>query len=369
MNENYFDFLNIIRKSIGQSFILSETIDWDLIWNLAKRHHLEVLVYKASEDIMSQSIIDEAKNTCMLLLGMAVLQDHSIQQIENQLAQERIPYALLKGAIIRKDYPDISTRYMSDIDFYVRPEDRTAIRLAMDKIGGVFVGTESGDEQYKINGKVGVEFHGRLLYKYSKNSMINYPAWTYVNKDGNSLTEEGYALNLIGHAVGDLLKGGPGIRYILDLWVLKNRHKPQPNWNIINDKLNEDGILDAATNLMDLSEYLFGEGKTTPLMEEMTQYVLKGGLHGDYKRGLIIESRSGKINAVFKQVFRNRTEFENRYPWLKKHKYLIPFAWVLRMVSSLKNHRKVITNWKHNIDNVTKQEIDQQKSMLNKLGL
>ena len=369
MNDSRTDFVNIIRKAIDKPYRLSDEVDWKSVWEMAKRHHLEVLVYIASKDMMPSDIKDEAYKTCVFMQRLAVLQDYSIQQIESKLSDEGIPYAILKGAVIRTDYPDFSSRFMSDVDFCIRPEDRPLIRKAMEEIGGAFKGTESGDEQFIINKIVNVEFHGRLLYRYSKNSMVNYPDWAFVKEDVNRLTEEGFALNTIGHAVGDLLSGGPGIRYILDLWILKNRHKPQPDWDFINDRLRRDGILKAANNLMDLSEYLFGEGAETPLMEEMAKYVLKGGLHGEYKRGLISESREGKLKAVFKQLFRNRTEFENRYPWLKKRPYLLPFAWLLRLGSSLKRNSKTINDWGKNIGGVTKQEIKEQKSTLKRFGL
>ena len=108
---------------------------------------------------------------------------------------------------------------------------------------------------------------------------------------------------------------GPGIRYILDLWIYRNRHQPQPDWQVVDEQLIKDNIYGAAHNLLNLSEYLFGDGDESPLMVEMADYVLKGGLHGDYKHGLASQAANGK--AVIKQLFRNRTEYENRYLWLK----------------------------------------------------
>ena len=165
----------------------------------------------------------------------------------------------------------------------------------------------------------------------------------------------------------DLAGAGPGIRYILDLWIYRNRHQPQPDWEVVDERLKKDGIYAAASNLLNLSEYLFGNGEATPLMEEMTDYVLQGGLHGDYKRGLVSQAADGK--AVLKQLFRNRTEFENRYPWLKKYPFLLPVAWVMRIIQSLKTHKKVISKWHKEVNGISTNEAEMQRQVLMRFGL
>jgi len=80
----------------------------------------------------------------------------------------------------------------------------------------------------------------------------------------------------------------------------------------VDKRLSKDNIYEAAHNLFNLSEYLFGNGEESLLMAD-GDYVLKGGLHGGYKRGLTSQAASGK--DLRKQLFRDRTEFENRFPW------------------------------------------------------
>jgi len=262
-------------------------------------------------------------------------------------------------------------RFLTDLDFYIRPEDRKRIRKVMEENKIFFRGTESGDEQYHAMDNVGVEFHGRLLYRRIKNGIENYPCWDYVDEDTNRLTEEGYALNLIGHAVYDLSKGGPGIRYILDLWVYRHRHPQQPDWAKVEEVLKKDGIYEAAKNLMELSEYLFGNGQRTELLEEMAEYVMQCGLHGSAKREAVSELAltGNRFSALCKQVFRNRAEFENRYPWLKKKPFLLPAAWVIRLGDSFKRHGEDISNWKKQRRTFTPEDIREQGERLSRFGL
>ncbi len=368
MTECEKQFVQLLRTVISGEEP-PENIDWAEVWNLARRHHLETMVWETAKTnpTVPEDIKSQMSNLFNRMMAREVRQGHCLGQIEEALTDAGIHYAPIKGAILKNDYPQTHFRFMSDLDFYIKPENRPAIRKVIESIGGKFKGTESGDEQFLFWDKLGIEFHGRLLYRKTKVGIENYPAWEFVDESCNRLSEEGYALNLIGHAVHDLAGAGPGIRYILDLWMYRNRHQPQPVWEKVNEKLKRDNIFEAAQNLLNLSEYLFGNGDESPLMIEMADYVLTGGLHGDYKRGLASQVASGK--ALRKQLFRNRIEFENRYPWLKKYPFLLPIAWVMRVIQSLKKHRKRIVNWHKGMNNVSVNEAQMQRQTLTRFGL
>ena len=361
-------FVQLLRSVVSDEKAPVE-VDWPGVWHLARRHHLETMVWEIakSDPTLPDALKAQMNAAHNKMAARDIRQSWCLQQIEEALCQAQIPYSLLKGAILKNDYPQTCFRFMSDLDFYIRPADRPEIRRTIEGIHGAFRGTESGDEQFLFWDTIGVEFHGRLLYRKGKTGIESYPDWQFVDTRRNRLTEEGYALNLIGHAVHDLAGSGPGIRYILDLWMYRNRHQPQPDWDAVDARLKKDNIYGAAHNLLNLSEYLFGDGKEAPLMLEMADYVLKGGLYGDYKRGLTSQAANEK--AVWKQLFRNRTEFENRYPWLKKYPYLLPAAWGIRLVQSFKNHREIISNWNREVKKIDQQEIEAQKERLKKFGL
>lgn len=361
-------FVQIIRAAVLNEEAPDE-VDWPGVLRLAQMHHLETVVWKVAEN--HPSLPDEMKlqmgNLFYSMVARDMKQDWCLDQIEQALSRAGVHFAPIKGALLKQDYPMTSFRFMSDLDFYIKPEDRSRIREALESIGAVFRGTESGDEQFLFWNELGIEFHGRLLYRKSRGGIENYSDWSYVEKDRDRLKEEGFALNLIGHAVHDLAGSGPGIRYILDLWIYRNRHTPQPDWNAVNEKMKQDGIFEAASNLLNLSEYLFGHFEESPLMVELADYVLEGGLHGDYNRGLA--SQAAKGNAAWRQLFRTRSEYENRYPWLKQYPFLLPAAWTFRVFDSLRRHRKQIARWAHGMKNRSVDEIEMQKQRLARFGL
>ena len=192
-------FLQVLNSSLkGES--LHEGISWKEIWKLAQRNHLESMVFRvaASEPDVPEALRAEMFLSNYKMIARDIRQSYWLEQLESGLRKNGIPYALLKGAILKNDYPETSMRYMADLDFYIRPEDRTRIRETVVAIGGRLHGIESGDEQFCFEDWVGVEFHGRLLYRKGPDGIENYPDWSLIEEERFCLTEEGYALNLLG---------------------------------------------------------------------------------------------------------------------------------------------------------------------------
>ena len=76
-------------------------------------------------------------------------------------------------------------------------------------------------------------------------------------------------------------------------------------------------------------------------VEPLLHDTLCGGVYGsnDYTRlhsstvtlNAIKASRTGEKSSVLSTVFPKREYLEHRYPYLKKHPYLLPVAWVQRI--------------------------------------
>lgn len=78
-------------------------------------------------------------------------------------------------------------------------------------------------------------------------------------------------------------------------------------------------------------------------MEPLLHDTLCGGVYGsnDYTRlhsstvtlNAVKASRVGKKSSVLSSIFPKKEYFERRYQYLKKHPYLLPVAWIQRIVN------------------------------------
>ena len=132
------------------------------------------------------------------------------------------------------------------------------------------------------------------------------------------------------------------------------------------DQLKRDGLIQIANNLLDLSEYWFGSAPGSELLNELGCYILEGGLYGMGKRETLSAAglHGGKLGALKAQVFRSRDEFENRYPWLQKYPFLLPVAWMMRGMKSLRIHRGAMERWTKRLEQHDRDEVSAQRARL-----
>lgn len=373
MNVNQTDFLSIVSNAVcGREEPLSPNPDWLGIWRLALRNHLEAIVqsFARAHGGAPSELLAQMEQAYYAAVAHDVQQRATINSIVAALRNSGIPYAPMKGCVLKNDYPASHLRFMCDVDLYIRVEDRGRADVCLREIGAMRTGESAGDGTYVI-ANTGLEPQSMLCYRLEHGQIVHYPDWSLVDEERNCLTEEGFALNLIGHCVGDIRKGGPGLRYVLDLWVYRHRHQTQPDWEFVYDRLRHDGIYDAAKNLLDLSEYLFGNGVPSPLMEEMADYVMSTSLYGDATRASTTEVAlsGGRGGAIAHQVFRDRADYENRYPWLAGRPWLLPAAWVIRAGHVIRTRPQTVLGWLRGTESVSRSEADAQRDRIKRFGL
>lgn len=365
-------FIRLLRQALCGDVGELRIEDWQRIWKLAAKNRLESLIYSVARNRfdLPQEVKDRLAAAWQRDVIRDTRQEYMITRIDAVFRESGISFAPMKGVILKHNYPESYLRFMTDIDFYIQTSDRSRIERCMEILGATSTSHDCGDIAYNLPGGVHAEFHGRLLYKSTGTGVVGYSDWTWVDEEKNCLTEEGYALNLIGHMAYNLATSGLGVRYVLDLWVYRHRHTPQPNWDEVMVQLKKDGLDRVAQNLIDLSECWLGIGEYTPVLEELEEYIFGGGLYGLSSRNALSGAglNGSKFGAVWRQVFRSREEFENRYPWLKRYPILLPVAWGKRAVYTLTRNRKIVERWSTSLKEVSSSEIKEQAVRLRRFG-
>lgn len=367
----------LLRGAVRKEPVPFEAADWDRVLPAARAHHLEPLIFNGGLEglrLMPGPVWDELSRSAARAVFREVQQDHAAQMIRERLMTAEIPHVLLRGAVLKGDYP-IPGRVMADLDYLVRVEDYPKIQREMEKLGGRLEHQDGGHFSFLLPSEVLVEFHPNLIYAASPVGTGINPGWQYVRPDSGpyaqELTEEGFYFNLICHLAYHFFKGGTGVRSILDLWVYRNCRKSQPDRAFVERELERTGLLEFARRAEGLAELWFGQGEESPELLAMGEYVLASGTYGTTRQAVLnaLCFAGGKGKAFCAKTFYSREEMECRFPWLKGRPWLMPAAWCLRAWRAVTRHGKHIRQWQEAAKQLSDQEIAAQKKRLRQFGL
>lgn len=378
--EQSHTLIRLLRCAVtGEKFSADAETDWNAVWKLARLHHAEAMMYYAlrggpelPEEL--RAALDAAH--CRAVF-QGVQQETAAARIREALIAAEVPHVLLRGALMRKDYPYADMRTMADLDYLVRTEDYPAIRKAVEALGGRHVHTDGGHFTLELPPAVQVEFHPNLIYVASPVGTAINPGWQYVRPDSGpyalELSEEGFYLNMLCHLAYHFANGGTGVRSVLDVWVYRHRHERQADMDVVSGQLERAGLLAFARKIEALSEAWFGGGPMTDELEQLGSYILSSGTYGTLDRAVLnaacfSEGRTG-LAALASKAFYPREELENRFPWAKGRPWLLPAAWCLRAAKAVTRHGKHIRRWRQRASALSGREIAEQRDRLRQFGL
>lgn len=372
--------ISLIRGVVkSEQTAFSEDADWEKLLGQARFHHVLPLLYYALKDM--PGVPDHVQKALWAAqkenLFFSIQIEHSVQRIHTALTEAKIPHILLRGALLRKDYPCPDMRTMSDLDYLVRTEDYPKIRAAMEKLGGTYLHTDGGHYTFRLPPQVEIEFHPNLIYVASPVGTAINPGWQYVQRESppyaQQLTEEGVYLNMICHMAYHFACGGTGIRSVLDVWVYRHRHVPQPDPRFVKQELERAGLWKFSQLIEALAESWFGDGNMTPELEELSDCILKSGAHGTHKQAVLyaacLSGGESRWSAIKSRAFYPAEELEHRFPWSKGRPWLLPAAWFVRAFRAVTQHHSHIRAWGHEAARLSKSDIVKQREQLQRFGL
>lgn len=370
----------LLRSAVsGAPVQFHSDTEWSRLLAQARFHHVESMAHYALKGVpeVPEAVRDELSAAHKAGLFRDAQQDCAAGFVRDALTAAEVPHVLLRGALLKHDYPAPDMRSMSDLDYLVRVEDYPKIKAAMEGVGGRHVHTDGGHYSFVLPPRVSVEFHPNLIYTASPVGTAINPGWQYV-KPGSGpcaleLTEEGFYLNMMSHLAYHFAKGGTGVRSVLDIWVYRHRHTARPDPAFVRRELARSGLLDFAGQIERLSEGWFGEGDMTPELEELGGYILTSGVYGTKSRAVLnaasFSKRGTGRSALLAKAFYPRRELENRFPWVRGRPWLLPAAWCLRAARAVTRHRGHIRRWSRTAGAISAEEIARQREQLKRFGL
>ena len=278
-----------------------------------------------------------------------ILLDVERGSILRRLEAEGIWYMPLKGVLLKDWYPKLGMRQMSDNDILFDSEKRERVREIMEELG--FTCDHYGvgwDDAYFKEPVSNFEMHVELFTVNHEDKLYNY----YRNvkerliKDkknnfGYHFSDEDFYIYITAHEYKHFIKGGTGVRSLLDAFIYMNRFGDKLDREYIDAELGKLGIAEFEKSNRELAMKLFSFEKLSNEDKKVLDYYVTSGTYGTVKHK--VDNADSKLKFVMKRIIPPMEIIQVYYPFVYRHKYLLPFLQVYRFFKavSVSRHKVV----------------------------
>lgn len=377
--------IQLIRSEVcGSTLSLRSSImseDFTKIYSLASIHDMAHIASSAllNNGLLAGNPLEYVyRDKIYSTLYRYESQTYVLEKVSNVLENEKIPYILLKGAVIKEIYPQPWMRTGCDIDILVHEEDvQRASDMITKSLGYEEKGRGKHDIQILSTENIYVELHFSLLEEDASPAMAKVleKAWDYAKpckEDGcrYEFYDEMFYFYHMAHMAKHFLRGGCGIRPFLDLWLIdKNKNYDTPETAML---LKKGKLTDFAKAAKKLSRVWFsGEehDRVTKLTEE---FVFNGGCFGSKETRMLSEQQKsgGRKKYILSRIFVPYDDLKGQYPIIRKYKFLTPICEICRIFSLLfGKKRKFRKDYVGKLNDVSEKHIDNISFLFESVGL
>lgn len=208
--------------------------------------------------------------------------------------------------------------------------------------------------------------------------------WTtkvHLKKGYTSIYEfswEDYYIYMLVHLAKHIKLGGSGIRSIIDIKIFLDKKKEELNWDYVKEELKKLHLSQFEYWMRQLSEVWFGTEKTTPLYDELTEFIVDSGTYGtikNYHASHVVELGGknqnlsvGKIRSKLEIIFLPYEGMQEQYLYLEKFPFLLPVAWIQRIFRTIVWRKDKITSTLQST-NIEQDRLEKVKKVMDALEL
>lgn len=347
------------------------------VYALAKSHDVAHLCAHALEesgalpDGKLGSAFDQKKMQAILRSGLS---GYDISQIEALFSDENIPFIPLKGAVIRKFYPEEWMRTSCDVDILVKKSDlKKAVKLLCERLSCTYTSTASHDAQLTFPDGVHLELHFTLLEDYYFPSANKYleSVWksSGFDKCRGKLSDEMLYFYHTVHMAKHFIAVGIGPKFFIDTYFICKalpgiREKTLP-------MLKDAGLSDFEQASFELSLCWMQNKEGDCEQKRFEKYVVESGVYGNMSNRVTFNRKSdGKFSYILNRMFIPYEQLKASYPVLEKNKWLLPFCETDRIFKKLFSGEMSRVSAEISANhNVSKESIEDAEKLMKYLGL
>ena len=341
------NYKNNVRRLVAlvKSSITGEKLEFDgsfeenfkKIMNLAAFHEVAHLAASALNDnnlLKNEANIKIAKKYLYDASYRDTKNGYTLKTAENILSEGKIPFIALKGAVIKRFYPESWMRTSCDIDILVKePDFKNALSLFKNN-GFKLDGDLNFHDVSLLYDDTNLELHFSICENIKNIDAVLAKVWEYAEKkDGFEYAEEHdfFVFHHIAHMSYHFIAGGCGIRPFLDFWILRKANFFDPDAvKKLCEEAEISAFFDAAQKLTDV---WFEGAEDSDVTVRMERYIMTGGAYGYFPNNAAAETirKGGKIRQVLSILFPPYRNMRVLYPALNRKPLLLPFYYVYRV--------------------------------------
>ncbi len=281
---------------------------------------------------------------------LEITYDQQRRSVLEKLEEAGIWYLPLKGIVLKNDYPHPGMRQMSDNDILIDRDRAGDVKEIMESLGfeTYHLGEKYRDDYRKPpvlhfemhRSLFEADFPGEVFESYFENLKERLVA-DEGSSYGYHLTREDFYLYMICHEYKHIAWGGIGLRALLDTYVYLKKYAKVMDRDYISRELRKLGIWEYEKKNRRLAMKVFSKGDISSLTKDeadMLTYFINSGVHGTMDHSIQNMARSlGIRRYVFSRILLPMYLVEERYPFFYKHKALLPFLPLYRLIRHTKN--------------------------------
>lgn len=300
-----------------------------------------------------------------------------------RFSEEGIEHVVLKGVVMKKNYPQTDMRFSCDVDIMIHPQDQKKADEIMFELGyAVLERGRDKHDQFKKPPFMLVELHRNMVerkyieFEYYKNVWNTVkPVKGYENSFMLSL-EETY-IYMVVHAVKHFYYSGMSITMVLDFYMFLKKYEDKLDWSYINPLFDKWEYHTFAKKVSELAfEWFSPQGKGFNPENDFALYILRSGAYGTTRNGIIMRMLSqekegrhvSKSKIIFRRIFPPKSKMIPVFPPMEKYPFLVPVAW-FKMVINAVFMRRRLTLEVQEYEQVDEQQLSQMRQICNELEL
>lgn len=347
--------------------------EWAGLFSLSESHHVLPLIYDAvysceAAKSAPEGFLIHGKQHTMQMVMLQTMKTNEFLRLYTNLCEADVKPLVVMGLVCRSLYPNPDYRFSSDEDLLISEGDFEVCMKVMSDFG---LSTSESDLSafelpfLKKDSPLYIELHKKLFSpdseaygdfnRFFENAHENAVCEVIDGQEIYTLCPTDHLFYLICHAFKHLLHGGFGIRQVCDIVMFASRYGERIDWGRVLASCKEISADKFAAAMFRIGENNLGFSSDNAHMSEdwrkieidetdLLADLLASGIYGGaslsrkHSSNITLDAfasnKNGKKsgNAVIKSLFPPAKALKGRYPYLQKHPYLLPVAWVNRII-------------------------------------